>query len=89
MRVVDKDFNTLRANKTFLEMSKTTWEQNKRKKCFEIFCGHLCQTRNCPVNRILAGAKRFETEVEKTARDGTKVPCIIIPQLLFVMQTVN
>ena len=77
MRVVDKNFRTLRVNKTFLEMSKTSLEENLSKKCFDVFSGHLCKTPNCPIERILMGEKRCEVEVEKTACDGTKIPCIV------------
>ncbi len=77
MRVIDKDFNTLRVNETFLKLSHTTLEENIGKKCYDLFRGPVCHTPNCPINQILKGIPRFETEVKKVRRDGSCVPCIV------------
>jgi PAS domain S-box-containing protein len=77
MRVVDTSLNTLRVNKTFLKLSRSSSEQNLGKKCHEVFSGSLCNTPNCPVKQILKDEKRVEAEVEKTTRDGTRIPCIV------------
>jgi PAS domain S-box-containing protein len=77
MRVVDKDFNVLRINETFMTLSGVSKDEGVGKKCYEVFHGSVCQTRNCPVNRILRGEKYVEYEVEKERKDGTIVPCIL------------
>ncbi|MBF0360275.1 MAG: PAS and helix-turn-helix domain-containing protein [Oligoflexia bacterium] len=77
MRVIDKNFNTLRVNDTFLDLAKVKREDVKGKKCFEIFKGPLCHTDDCPITKIINGEKRFEAEVLKSRCDGSFVPCII------------
>ncbi|HDP69312.1 MAG TPA: PAS domain S-box protein [Actinobacteria bacterium] len=77
MRVVDKDFNVLLTNETFLTLSDTSKDEVVGKKCYEVFRGPLCDTPDCPLVRILGGEGRVECEVEKERGDGTRVPCIV------------
>lgn len=77
MRLVDTDFNVLRANETFSSLSGLTKSDIIGKKCYEVFSGPLCNTPACPMIRILDKEKCVESDVEKLRRDGTKVPCIL------------
>ncbi|MBF0314644.1 MAG: PAS domain S-box protein [Oligoflexia bacterium] len=77
MRIIDKNFITLRVNDTFLSLANTTRKKAIGKKCFKVFEGPLCHTVNCPITRIMKGEKRFESEVLKRRCDGHEVPCII------------
>ena len=77
MRVVDKDFNTLRVNETFSTLSGISKEEAFGKKCYEVFPGPMCHNSICPLTRILGGEERVEYEVEKERKDGTRIPCIV------------
>ncbi len=77
MRVVDKDFNVLRANETFSRLSGKSNDQAVGKKCYEVFPGPVCQTDQCTLSRIVAGEEHVEEEVEKERSDGTRIPCIV------------
>lgn len=77
MRVIDKDFNVLRANETFLTLSGMSREETIGKKCYEVFRGPFCNTDGCPLTRILDREDRIEFDSEKIRKDGSIVPCIV------------
>ena len=79
MRVIDRDFNVLRVNETFLTLSGANREEALTKKCYMVFDGPLCHTPNCPLTRILGGEERVEVEfeVEKKRNDGSIISCIL------------
>jgi PAS domain S-box-containing protein len=77
MRVIDKDFNVLRNNQTFLTLSGVSKSEAAHKKCYEVFPGPTCHTPGCSLVRILGGEERIEYDVEKKRVDGRTVPCIV------------
>ena len=77
MRVVDRDFNILRANRTFIEMAGLTREELIGKKCFDVFSGHRCDTPECPLRQILDGEERVEYDSDKRTSDGRVIPSIV------------
>ena len=77
MRVVDRDFNMLRANETFCVLAGMRKEEAVGKKCYEVFRGPLCHTAGCPLTRILNGEERVECDEEKVRDGGSKIPCIV------------
>jgi PAS domain S-box-containing protein len=77
MRVIDKDFRVLRANKTFLQMSGVSESEAVGKKCYDVFRGPVCHTPGCPLTRIVDGEERVEYDAEKERNDGKTVPCIV------------
>ena len=77
MRVIGRDFNLLRVNKTFARMAGMMKEDISGKKCYDIFPGPLCHTAECPMIRLLGGEEAVECEVEKERCDGTKISCIV------------
>jgi len=77
MRVVDKDFNMIRVNETFSNLSGVSRDEVVGKKCYEVFRGPLCHTPDCPLTRILGGEEHIECDIEKERNDGTRVPCIV------------
>lgn len=77
MRVVDLDFNTIKINKTFIDMTGLTEVESVNKKCYEIFSGPMCRTNDCPITRILNGESRFENYVDKVCKNGKIIPCIL------------
>jgi len=77
MRVIDKDYNVLRINKTFLDIAGISRDEASGMKCYEAFPSPLCHTASCPLTRILGGETYRECDVEKERRDGSRVPCIL------------
>lgn len=77
MRVVDKEFNVLRANKTFCTLVGLARDEIVGKKCYEVFKGPRCNTSKCPMIRIQAGEERLEQDEIKTCENNKEVPCIV------------
>jgi PAS domain S-box-containing protein len=77
MRLIDKDFNTLKANQTFALISGADRDAMIGKKCYDVFPGPKCHTAGCSLARIMGGEDRIELESTKQRRDGTEVSCII------------
>lgn len=77
MRVVDRDFNIIRVNETFSALSGVTKRDAIGKKCYDVFWGPLCHTKDCPLTRILGNVDRVECDLEKVRKDGVKIPCIV------------
>jgi PAS domain S-box-containing protein len=75
MRVIDKNYNILRCNKTFGNLTGATEAEGR--KCFDVFPGSLCHTSRCPLCRIIEGEERVECHVEKVRPDGGKIHCIL------------
>lgn len=77
MRVVDKEFNVIRCNQTFLTLTGVTRGEVVGRKCYEVLPGPLCNTPECPLTRIIGGEERVECDVDKERPDGVTVPCIV------------
>lgn len=77
IRVIDKEFNTIKVNETFSSIAGAQKDDIVGKKCYEVFPGPQCHTIHCPMNRILKGENRIEYESEKISHDNKKISCII------------
>jgi two-component system, NarL family, sensor histidine kinase UhpB len=77
MRVIDKNFNTLRVNTTFLELAKVNRQGIEDLKCYEVLKGTTCNTKLCPMLRIQRGEDRIEYDAVKIRQDGREIPCIV------------
>ncbi len=77
MRVVDKEFNLLKVNETFSNLSGVSKDEAVGRKCYDVFPGPLCHTPECPLVRILSGEERVEYDAERVRNDGVTVPCIV------------
>lgn len=77
MRVVDLDFNIIRANDTYARMNMVLKQDTVNRKCYEDFPGPLCHTAQCTLRRIIEGEDRIESEVEKERGDGIKITCTL------------
>jgi len=77
MRVVDREFNMLRANETFYRLAGIKKQDAVGRKCYETFRGPLCHGPGCPLTRILAGEDRVEYDAVKIREGGREIPCIV------------
>ncbi|KAF0187708.1 MAG: PAS domain [Desulfobulbaceae bacterium] len=77
MQIIDRDFTIVRANRAFTALVGQDDGEIVGRKCFEVFYGLLCNTPECPLNRILAGAERVEVESRKNRADGRSFPCVV------------
>ncbi|MDA8388834.1 MAG: PAS domain S-box protein [Nitrospiraceae bacterium] len=73
--VLDRQFNVVRVNDTFLNMFGMSRQDVLGRKCYETsFLAHaMCHTESCPASRILRGEERVDAECETHLRDGTKL----------------
>jgi diguanylate cyclase (GGDEF)-like protein/PAS domain S-box-containing protein len=77
MRIIDADFNVVRANTTLLEMTGCNAETAIGSKCYETFAGEDCGTPNCPLKRVLDGELPGPREIVKQRCDNTKIETIL------------
>ena len=77
MWVLDKNFNVLRINYTFLTLLGKSEESVIGKKCYDIFSSVLCQGPDCPMTRLLVGGKRIECDFEKEMEAGVATSFMI------------
>lgn len=78
MAVIDRDFNILRINDTFLSMLDMKREDMTGRKCHDVFStDSLCHTDYCPMTRILRGEESVEFEAEKIRCDGTRFLAVV------------
>ncbi len=78
MRLINKDFNVLKVNETFVELSGVPREASVGAKCYEIFSGDRCHTEQCPMKRILEEPQDIEYEIrDQTKIDGADFACLL------------
>ncbi|MGO9953024.1 MAG: PAS domain S-box protein [Dissulfurispiraceae bacterium] len=77
MRVLDKEFNQTKVNRTFLQLLNTKENETIGKKCHEMFFCPRHNTPHCLMMRILAGEGRIEEEIAIQRLDGMKIECIL------------
>ncbi len=77
MRVIDHDFNVLKINEGFAELSGVSSEAAIGSKCYKVFAGDRCATDDCPLTQILSGESKVEYEISKKRKDGSEVSCLL------------
>ena len=77
IRIVDRDFNLVRVNDTFLKMAKLEKDTWQGRKCYEVFHGPQCYTPDCTLTRTMNGEKNIQAEIEKECLDGTRRQCAV------------
>lgn len=77
MRVIDKNFDVVRMNRTLSVMCGVNPEKGVGKKCYDTFSGKACFSDQCPVNLIFDGGRHVSSVTEKIRLDGQVVPCIL------------
>ena len=78
LRLVDKDFNMLRANESFHTLAGISADEAPGKKCYEVFPDAACHTDRCTLARIMRGEEHVEYDAEKQRSDGSKVQCLLV-----------
>jgi PAS domain S-box-containing protein len=77
MRLIDSDFNILKINQTFARLSSVKAEDAIGARCYEVFAGEHCHTKECPLLQVTAGEDEIRLEVIKRRHDDTSVPCLL------------
>ncbi|MFW9828235.1 MAG: PAS domain S-box protein [Candidatus Thorarchaeota archaeon] len=78
IRVIDRDFNVLRMNQAFIELTGADETELKERKCYEQFSHAKCHTPECTLNQIIKGDQCVDIEVIKKRHDGIKVICNLV-----------
>lgn len=74
-RVVDRDFNVVKANPKMMEITGTS--EGEKIKCYQQLEGEYCHTENCTLRQVLAGNEMVKVEIDKTTRDGRVIPMLL------------
>ncbi len=77
MCVIDADFNIVKVNKSFIQMVDMDEDEIIAKKCYDIFLGKLCHSKDCPLEKLRKGERFVEHESVKKRPDGEKIPVIV------------
>ncbi|MGA1840842.1 MAG: PAS domain S-box protein [bacterium] len=77
LRVIDRNYNMLEFNDSFLTLLGINKKEATGKKCYEVLKGPLCHTANCTLKRVLEGEERVECDIEKICNNGQKIFCIL------------
>lgn len=77
IRVVDRNFLMQRVNSTLIEMAGVSEEELVGSHCYAWLGGANCHTPKCPVQRVLGGEARIESEAVLTGKDGELIPFIV------------
>ncbi|MEW6595195.1 MAG: diguanylate cyclase [Thermodesulfobacteriota bacterium] len=76
--LIDSQYNILRHNEAFLQMAGVSAEDARTGKCYDIFPSVMCNSPDCPLQKVRQGGGRCESEVEALAPDGSTVHYHII-----------
>ncbi|MGA1864932.1 MAG: PAS domain S-box protein, partial [bacterium] len=77
LRVIDRNYNMLEFNDSFLTLLGINKKEAMGKKCYELLKGPLCHTANCTLKRVLEGEEHVECDIEKICNNGQKIFCIL------------
>lgn len=77
MRVVDRNFNVIRANNTLAKLTGIPLDKIIGSKCYETFPGPNCHNNTCTLSRILDGSPVVNPEVVKRNSVGDEFPCLL------------
>lgn len=75
MRIINKNYDIIRVNKAFCQISGTDRKSIEGQKCYDVFPGVFCHTSNCPLDKISEGENSIETEEVRFKQGGKKIRC--------------
>ncbi|MGV1099514.1 ATP-binding protein [Thiovibrio sp. JS02] len=70
IRIIDNNFNVIKVNKSFCQMTGHSPDNIIGHKCYDNFWGPRCHTPECTLALIKAGKKRLEFEIVKEGLAG-------------------
>ena len=77
MCVIGADYNIIKVNKTFIRMAGVDEDEIIGKKCYDVFSGELCRSKECPLEKMKKGGQFAEHESVKKRSDGKEIPVIV------------
>ncbi len=77
MRLIDCDYNILKVNRAFCELSGLDETESVGRKCYDVFEGSMCHSPECSLKQIIQGNGSMEYEVSKKRMDGSPINCIL------------
>ena len=77
LRVIDRNYNMLEFNDSFLTLLGISKKEASGKKCYEVLKGPLCHTADCTLKLVLEGEEHVECDIEKICNNGKKIFCIL------------
>jgi len=79
LRVISKDCEIVRVNKTFTYLFRLSKEDIIGKKCYDLQIGyeHRCHTEICSMKQIQGGKDYYEYELLTEFDDGTKIVSLV------------
>ncbi len=75
IRVVDDKFNIISQNEAMSQLVGVSTKEAMGKKCWELFKGPYCQTKECTLRLILEGQKKISREEIRVTSDNREIPC--------------
>lgn len=82
LRIVDWDYNVVKFNTTFTQMTGYGAEELQGRKCYDVFPGPFCHTAECPLAKGRQGEEIIQ-EVSKTNRQGHALDCLVQSALFY------
>ncbi|RZN37161.1 MAG: PAS domain S-box protein [Methanosarcinales archaeon] len=77
MCVISADYNIIKVNQTFIRMVDLDEADIVGKKCYDVFSGDLCRSKECPLEVLKRGGQFVEHESVKKRLDGKEIPVIV------------
>ena len=74
---IDKNFNLIQVNDTFLSLNQLGKKNIIGKKCNEVIAGQFCNTSECTLKQILEGKNYVDYEKHIKLENGTTITCIV------------
>lgn len=72
--LIYKDFSVKRINNSLLNFLSLSESEAAGKKCYDLMPCSWCNTHECPLTKLLRGKAYIELDIERTRKDGVKVP---------------
>ena len=69
--LIDTNFEILRMNDTLATLAGMRRNDVRGLKCYDVFPISICDTHDCPMNKIMNGRSSLEYDIERTPNDGT------------------
>jgi len=80
LRIISKDCEIIRVNKTYTNLIKLSEEEILGKKCYDLelrYLGHQCDTEMCSMKQIEQGKESYEYELTTKLDDTTKIVSLV------------